>query len=96
MVPSKRLQHASEQYRHRLRKAAATLPGLRARAGDRARSGALCEQLLQDPRLISQGVTDEQRAMLARIDDALAVATTPATDVRGKATRRAAASGTRR
>ena len=76
--------------------AVATLPVLLADPDDRHRFRALFERLLNDPRLIGQGATNEQRTMLTRIDDALGTGLQlkPLPDRRP--TRRAAGKGARK
>jgi len=76
--------------------AVATLPQLLADPGDRHRFRALFERLLNDPRLIGQGATDEQQAMLTRIEDALGQHRQPAAPTRRRAMRKTAGKGARK
>jgi hypothetical protein len=76
--------------------AVATLPELLSDADDRARFRILFEQLLHDPRLIGQGVTDEQQSMLMRIDDVLDAGGELKALPRRRVTRKAARKGARK
>jgi hypothetical protein len=76
--------------------AVATLPELLSAEGDLARFKALFEVLLQDPRLVSQGVTDEQRTMMTRIEDVLGTGRTRKAPPRRRAARKTTGKGARK
>ena len=76
--------------------AVTTLPELLAEPGERARFRALFERLLQDERIVGQGVTEEQRTMLARMDDALGERLEPKAPPRRRTVRKAARKGARK
>ncbi|UCG96529.1 MAG: DUF3141 domain-containing protein [Burkholderiales bacterium] len=73
--------------------AIATLPDLLSEPGDRARFGQLFERLLEDPRIVGQGVTEEQQTMLTRIDGVLGAGTAHGARRRRRAARGSTARG---